>query len=104
MPAFQYGSAPDGLATRRQLRAQGLCSGGHEPYALLVWRRDRRFAWLYRLDLARPARIPSPAQRAALAQAMAARRWCRGCQQHADHCVSRSTGLCGDCAYEQTAA
>ncbi|MEQ7008489.1 RRQRL motif-containing zinc-binding protein [Actinopolymorpha sp. B17G11] len=88
LPAFRYGWAPDGLATRRQLRAEHLSPGGHEPYALLLWRRDRAFAWLYRLDLAQPARTPTPAQQAALTRAMAARRWCAGCQQHADHCVA----------------
>ncbi|MEQ4207929.1 RRQRL motif-containing zinc-binding protein [Actinopolymorpha sp. B9G3] len=102
LPAFRYGWAPDGLATRRQVRAKRLCPGGHEPYALLVWRRDRAFAWLYRLDLAQPSRIPTAAQQAALTRAMAARRWCAGCQQHADHCVARSTGLCGDCMAKQT--
>jgi hypothetical protein len=46
-PEFQFRCAPPGLSTRRQLREAGLCPGRHEPFARLVWKRGRRFAWLY---------------------------------------------------------
>ena len=98
MPAFFFRWVPEGLATRRQLRAMGLCPGGQEPYARLFWRRDKRWAWLYRVDLARPKRVPSPAQLEALEKAMAARRWCRLCHRDVGYCVSKKYGVCGACA------
>jgi hypothetical protein len=86
-----------GLATRRQLRALRMCPGGQEPYALLVWRGGKRWAWLYRLDLARPSRVPSSAQLNALDKAMQARRTCGQCRQVADYCIPTSDGRCLDC-------
>ena len=56
-PVFRFRWAPAGLATRRQLRAMRMSPGGQEPYALLVWRNGKRWAWLYRLDLASPSRV-----------------------------------------------
>lgn len=97
IPAWRYGWAPSGLATRRQLRAQGLCPGGHEPFGLLIWRGGHRWAWLYRVDLAKPKRVPSPAQREALERAMAARRWCPVCRRDVGYCISRAYSMCGDC-------
>ena len=99
MGSRHSGSAglPTGLATRRQLRARGLCPGGAEPYALLVWRRDEAWAHLYRLDLAKPKRVPTPAQSDALAKAMAARRVCRACGQDVGYCVPTSTRTCWPC-------
>ncbi|MBO0811206.1 MAG: hypothetical protein J2P23_04080 [Microlunatus sp.] len=96
MPTFPFRCAPDGLLTRRQLRAAGLAPGGQEPWAQLVWRRDGRFAWLYRVDLAKPKRIPTPAQLAAVQAALAARRVCAECGP-VDHTVRTSDHLCGDC-------
>jgi hypothetical protein len=99
-PAFRFGMAPTGLATRRQLRTRGLCPGGREPYALLLWRRDKAWAYLYRLDLAKPKRVPTPAQSAALAKAMTARRVCRACGQDVGYCVPTSTRTCWNCSYD----
>jgi hypothetical protein len=96
MPAFDYHCAPSGLLTRRQLRAAGLAPGGQEPYARLVWKRDRRWAWLYREDLAAPKRVPTPAQLDALGRALAARRVCAHCGPVA-YCVRTTDRLCGDC-------
>jgi hypothetical protein len=96
-PVFKFKWAPGGLATRRQLRAMRMCPGGHEPYALLVWRGGKRWAWLYRLDLARPSRVPSPAQLNALDKAMAARKTCGQCRQVTDYCIPTSDGRCLDC-------
>ncbi len=69
---FAYRMAPDGLATRRQLRAAGLRPGGHDPVAQILWRRGKRVAYLYRLDLAAPKRIATPAQREAIGSVMPA--------------------------------
>ena len=96
LPAFDFACAPSGLLTRRQLRAAGLAPGGHEPYGRLVWRRDRRWAWLYREDLARPKRVPTPAQLEAVVKALAARRVCAACGP-VSYCVRTTDQLCGDC-------
>jgi hypothetical protein len=104
-PVFKYKFAPGGLATRRQLRAMRMCPGGHEPYALLVWRNGKRWAWLYRLDLAKPSRVASPAQLNALDKAMEARRRCKLCGHLVDYCIPTSDGRCTDCmtsAYRNT--
>lgn len=95
-PTFQYKCAPDGLLTRRQLRNAGLAPGGQEPWAQLVWRRDRRRAWLFRIDLARPKRAATPAQLVAIEAALAARRVCAICGP-VDHTVRTTDRLCGDC-------
>ena len=97
VPAFRFRWAPSGLATRRQLRDLRLCPGGHEPYGLLVWRHGQRWAWLYRLDLAKASHPASPAQLDALDKAMAARRRCRLCGCDAGHCLPTSDGRCNDC-------
>ena len=97
VPAFRFRWAPSGLATRRQLRQQRLCPGGQEPYAVLVWRHGQRWAWLYRLDLAKPSRPATLAKLTALDKAMAARRRCRACGRDAGYCVPVSDGRCVDC-------
>jgi hypothetical protein len=99
MPVFRFRWAPAGLATRRQLRASRLCPGRQEPYALLVWRQGRRWAWLYRLDLAKPSRTPTAAQLDALDRAMTARRTCGRCGAVADYCIPTSCGMCVDCIH-----
>jgi hypothetical protein len=96
-PVFKYKWAPGGLATRRQLRAMRMCPGGQAPYAVLVWRNGQRWAWLYRLDLARPSRVPSPAQLNALDKAMEARRRCHLCGRVCDYCIPTSDGRCDLC-------
>ncbi|MFF1823755.1 RRQRL motif-containing zinc-binding protein [Kribbella sp. NPDC058245] len=96
-PVFKFRWAPGGLATRRQLRAMRMCPGGQEPYALLVWRKGKRWAWLYRLDLAKPSQPASPAKLNALDKAMAARRTCGQCHQKQTYCIPTSDGRCLDC-------
>jgi hypothetical protein len=55
IPTYPWRCAPDGLATRRQLRARGLRPGG-QPVAAQVlrprYRRGPLVAYLYRLDKA----------------------------------------------------
>ncbi|GAA0899492.1 MULTISPECIES: RRQRL motif-containing zinc-binding protein [Streptomyces violaceusniger group] len=110
IPTFPWRLAPDGLATRRQLRARGLRPGG-QPIAAQVMRANRRaggtqVAFLYRLDQAKPVRPMTAAKSAALAAAMLARRTCPACRTDAGYCIPTSLGLCVTCAYpdEQRAA
>ncbi|GHI22917.1 hypothetical protein Shyd_42880 [Streptomyces hydrogenans] len=56
LPVFRWRQAGPGLATRRQLREMGLRPGGQEPAARIECRGGKRFAWLYRTDLAKPKR------------------------------------------------
>src|SRR5216110_429893 len=79
IPTYPYRWAPKHLYTTRQLRARGLRPGGQVPIAQILWRRGVRVAYLYRADLALPARQATPAQRAALDKAMTARRTCFAC-------------------------
>ncbi|PWU43202.1 hypothetical protein DLJ46_32685 [Micromonospora globispora] len=98
-PTYPYLDAPAGLATRRQLRAAGLRPGGHDPVAQILWRhrRQQRVAYLYRLDLAAPERVATPAQRKAIAKALRARRTCRSCGLVQPYYIPRRTGACLDC-------
>ncbi|WP_455908164.1 RRQRL motif-containing zinc-binding protein, partial [Streptomyces erythrochromogenes] len=79
LPVYRWRLAPDGLATRRQLRALGLRPGGQDVVAQVERPRRRRgplVAYLYRIDRARPVRPMTERRAAALAKANAARRWC----------------------------
>jgi hypothetical protein len=99
MPTFPWRMAPDGLATRRQLRADGLCPGGRPPVAQLLWHGvgGTRAAYLYDRAHARPKRVPSPAQLAALDKAIAARRTCPRCGTDAGYCLPRTVDACPTC-------
>ncbi|MGW2417492.1 RRQRL motif-containing zinc-binding protein [Streptomyces tubercidicus] len=102
LPVFRWRLAPDGYATRRQLRARGLRPGGQEVAAQLERPRRRRgplVAYLYRLDLAKPVRPMTPARWAALGKANAARRRCPACQEDAGCVIPTSLGTCVPCAY-----
>lgn len=98
-PTFPFRYAPKGLATLRQLRADGLRPNGQNPVAQILWRhrKQQRVAYLYRLDLAAPKRTATAGQRAALAKALLARRTCRHCDQLKDYYIPRRTGACLDC-------
>jgi hypothetical protein len=104
VPTYPWRFAPDGLATRRQLRALGLCPGGRPPVAQVMWRRHGRHghrdavAYLYDLSLARPKRTAGPAVHAALGKAMTARRTCPTCGQVCQYVIPRRYGECLDCA------
>ncbi|MEW1774123.1 RRQRL motif-containing zinc-binding protein [Streptomyces sp. NPDC086777] len=100
LPVFRWHLAPDGYATRRQLRARNLRPGGQQVAAQLERPRRRRpplVAYLYRVDLAKPVRPMTPARWAALAKANAARRTCPACRRDAGYCIPRSHGICGIC-------
>ena len=98
-PTFPYHWAPDGCATRRQLRAAGLRPNGQPVFAQILWRHRKhlRCAYLYRLDLAAPKRAATPAQLAAIGKALTARRTCRHCGVTRPYYIPRSTGACLIC-------
>lgn len=101
LPVYRWRLAPDGLATRRQLRAMDLRPGGQDVVAEL--QRPRRHcgplvAYLYRIDRAKPVRPMTPARWAALAKANAARRICPQCRRDAGYVIPPSLGTCVPCA------
>ncbi|WP_329291365.1 RRQRL motif-containing zinc-binding protein [Streptomyces pseudovenezuelae] len=102
IPTWPWRCAPDGLETRRQLRARGLRPGG-QPIAGQIlrprYRRGPLVAYLYRLDKAKPVRPMTPAKRRALACAMRARRTCPQCRTDAGYVIPSSLGVCVPCAY-----
>ncbi|MFJ4985095.1 RRQRL motif-containing zinc-binding protein [Streptomyces sp. NPDC088732] len=111
IPTYPWRLAPEGYATRRQLRSKGLRPGG-QPVAAQLMRQARRrksgvmVAYLYRIDLAKPVRPMTPAKWAAHAAAMTARRTCPQCRTDAGYVIPGSLGTCVPCAYpeEQRAA
>jgi hypothetical protein len=98
-PTFPYRYAPEHLATRRQLRAEGLRPNGNDPVAQILWRHRRqvRTAHLYRRDLAAPKRTATPAQLAVIAKMLRARRTCRHCGITRPYYIPRSTDACLIC-------
>ncbi len=105
LPVLTWGGADRGqLATTRQLRDLGLRPGGAEPVAVLVFghrqpgRREVEHARLYRIAEAAPKRTATPAQRAAIDRALAARRTCRRCHQEQDYYLSTVSRMCGPCS------
>ncbi|NED11280.1 RRQRL motif-containing zinc-binding protein [Streptomyces sp. SID9124] len=101
LPEYRWRLAPDGYATRRQLRAMGLRPGDQSVAAVVCRPRRRReplVAYLYRIDLARPVRPMTPGRTAALSKAMRARRTCPACLRDAGYCIPRSLGTCVPCA------
>ncbi|GLZ02433.1 RRQRL motif-containing zinc-binding protein [Actinoplanes sp. NBRC 103695] len=100
LPTFWWQGAPDGYATRRQLAARGLRPGRQPIAAQILWQGvgGTRAAYLYRLDLARPKRPASAAQRRAIAAALRARRTCPTCRTICDYYIPRSLGECLTCA------
>ena len=105
-PEFRWALAPACLATRRQLRADGLCPPrGARPVAFLVWRRGRRWAGLYRAVQAVPRTPASPAVLASLDRARAALRTCRVCGRDAGYRLpDRWDRTCLDCQGPEHAA
>ncbi|MFF0741990.1 RRQRL motif-containing zinc-binding protein [Streptomyces sp. NPDC004111] len=104
IPRVLWRCAPTGYATLRQLDAMGLRPGGQGVQIELFRPRYRRgplIAYLYRVDLAKPKRPMTPAKRAALAKANAARRTCPDCRRDAGYVIPTSLGMCVPCAYPE---
>ena len=82
----------------------GLRPGGGQVCGQLVWRSrkgEERYAWLYRVDLAKPVRPMTPARAAALDRAMAARQTCPKCLVRFEACLPLKTlGSCWGCSDE----
>jgi hypothetical protein len=106
-PLYPWRGAPDGLATRAQLRAMGLRPGRQGVQALVVWQSRRggrprvdglRYAELFAVDRARPRITVSPAMAAALRAALAARMTCPACGVNRGYVPSARLGKCNDCA------
>lgn len=96
-PVYPYRLAPEGLMTRRQLRARGLRPGGNAPVGEIRWRKGRRVAYLYDVDLAVPVREMTPAKARALAAAMRARRTCPDCGTDRGYVIPTRYGRCWPC-------
>ncbi|MFC9054131.1 RRQRL motif-containing zinc-binding protein [Streptomyces anthocyanicus] len=104
VPVYRWRLAPDGLATRRQLRARGLRPGGQDVAAQVERPRRRRgplVAYLYSIEQAKPVRPMTPAKWAALAKANAARRICPACRRDAGYVIPPTLGMCVTCAYPE---
>ncbi|MBD0838856.1 RRQRL motif-containing zinc-binding protein [Streptomyces sp. TRM68416] len=109
IPTYPWRYAPNGLATRRQLRERGLRPGGQPVVAQVMLRhRGRRsgakVAYLYRIDRALPVRPMTSRKWGALALAMLARRTCPKCRFTYDYCRPTSLGMCVSCAYPDPSA
>ncbi|WP_435862621.1 RRQRL motif-containing zinc-binding protein [Streptomyces luteogriseus] len=61
--------------------------GGQEPVARITCRHGQRFAYLYRVDLAKPIRPMTLAKELALDKAMAARQTCPKCRRRYHACL-----------------
>ncbi|MFD6132991.1 RRQRL motif-containing zinc-binding protein [Streptomyces diastaticus] len=92
LPVFRWKQAGCAdLPTRRQLPEMGLRPGGQEPVARIECRGGKRFAWLYRIDLAKPKLPMTLAKEAALDKAMAARQTCPSpCGRRYFNCLKRA--------------
>jgi hypothetical protein len=107
-PVWPWRMAPPQLVTRAQLRGAGLRPGRQPVAGLLLWPSRRggrprtadgfRYAYLYRVDLARPRLRLSAAHAAAAAKATAARRICPECGFDPGYQPSKRLGCCNDCA------
>jgi hypothetical protein len=100
LPTYPFHWAPTDLATRRQLRAAGLRPGGQPIAGQILWhhKKQRRVAYLYDIAKAKAKRTATPAQQAAIAKALRARRTCPTCRQVKPYYIPRRTGECLDCA------
>ncbi|MFF8697350.1 RRQRL motif-containing zinc-binding protein [Streptomyces sp. NPDC015144] len=106
IPTYPRRLAPEGLATRRQLRAQGLRPAGQAIAAQILWhgRRDQttgtrivRAAYLYRIDRAAPVRPMTPARQRAVDAMLRARRTCPVCAITYPYTIPTSLGCCPGC-------
>ncbi|MEU1503068.1 RRQRL motif-containing zinc-binding protein [Streptomyces sp. NPDC005732] len=107
IPTYPRRLAPEGLATRRQLRAMDLRPAGQDVVAQILWHGRRppgsrtrlvRAAYLYRIDLAAPVRPMTPGMWRAHRAMMRARRTCPDCQVTYPYVIPTSLGSCPECA------
>lgn len=103
LPIYRWHCAPDGLATRSQLRRRGLRPVG-DPVGEIRWRSrfarrsgGWRTAYLFPEEAALPVSIPTPGQLRGLAAAMTARRTCPSCRRDRGYVIPTSLGECWPC-------
>jgi hypothetical protein len=98
LPWWRWGWAPRELRTRKQIHAAGRrLARGQDPYGLIVWKRGKRTAALYRLDQTWPSRRKTPALLASVEAMERARRTCRRCRTTCERRLPTSTRMCGPC-------
>lgn len=104
LPTYPRRGAPGYLATRKQLRAEGLSVAGLRPAAWLEYCGWHYTCPLYRRDEARPVRPVTEAQAAALAagRKLAGTRACARCKT-ARVPVWDGSKLCGACYWARLA-
>ncbi|MET8411102.1 RRQRL motif-containing zinc-binding protein [Streptomyces sp. NPDC005195] len=97
LETYDWGTAPENLVTRRQLRVLGLRPAGQPPIVLRCkscgfWpgRICSRPTYLYRIDRALPVRPMTFAKERALDRAMEARQRCPACRRRYHHCIKRA--------------
>lgn len=104
IPTFPWKLAPDGYATRRQLRARHLRPGGQDIAAQLMRPRKERgplIAYLYRVRLAARVRPMTAGRWRSHEAMMRARRRCPGCRRDAGYDIPATLGACVTCAYPE---
>ncbi|MEU9837326.1 3'-5' exonuclease [Streptosporangium sp. NPDC048047] len=99
LPVYRAGMAPPQLATRRQLRADGLSTAGLAPAAWLHYSAHHGICPLYERAAARPVRPLTPRQREALAagRALVGTAPCYHCRVRRGVVNDQSRALCDEC-------
>jgi hypothetical protein len=107
LPVLAWGWAPRELfATYRQLRAMGLRPGGSDPVVCLHFGHHKPglksldHAHLYLVSRCVSKRVATPAQLAAIAKALKARRTCTRCGREQTYYPSTISRQCSDCDTE----
>lgn len=106
LPIWGWKTAPEGLATRDQLRREGLRPAcGQQVVGQIRWRSSKarhdggiREAYLYRKAEAVPIGEFTEARAKGLAAAMRRRRTCRTCRAERPYYISTRLGECTTCA------
>ncbi|MCX4598321.1 hypothetical protein OG819_55275 [Streptomyces sp. NBC_01549] len=96
IPVYKRNQAPEGLATKRQLRDMGLRPGGQEVVAEVETLGPKN-GYLYENAQAKPVRPMTLAKEHALDKAMAARQTCPDCGRRFYGCLRVSLGICLEC-------
>ncbi|MBB4920961.1 3'-5' exonuclease [Streptosporangium saharense] len=99
LPVYRAGAAPVELATRRQLREEGLSAAGLAPAAWLHYSVMHGICALYQRAAARPVRPLTPRQHAALAagRALAGTALCSRCRAQRGPVEKGRRVLCAEC-------
>ena len=102
IPTYPWRMAPDGLATRRELRKEGLRPGGQDPVAQIMWgnkkeKKGYRVAYLYDVSKALPVRPMTPAKWEAVQKALKARRTCPECHKVYPYTLPTRYDACIEC-------